>query len=285
MAESKGPIASAVILPTEAPVSPRAKRRQSSSSETAAKRARLSISDGAGSPTTLTAPRETKPEPSAERRTSSVVEERKRGQRLFGGLLSTLSQSTSNGQQKRRQEIEKRQQEKAKQQKVEDEGRKAEKLAKLKTIRKSEQIKFEEQSMRIRHSNMLAMAHFLCTKAEPKLYYKPWEMLPGDEERIKAQIDEAEATIAREVDDFRNRHPKIEEASATDEQMRESASQEAVGEPHTESASVSQEVVNPATTTTTDAQVSASAEEARNEAFELHNGEVVVEAEEDTVIY
>lgn len=76
-----------------------------------------------------------------------MVEERKRGQRLFGGLLSTLSQSSSNGQQKRRQEIEKRQQEKAKQQKVEDEGRKAEKLAKLNFIRKSEHIKFAEQSV------------------------------------------------------------------------------------------------------------------------------------------
>jgi hypothetical protein len=125
-------------------------------------------------------------DPNQERRKSSVVEERKRGQRLFGGLLSTLSQSTPNGQQKRRLEIEKRQQEKAKQQKAADEVRRAEKLANLKAVRKAEQIKFDEESvmrlqargrevrpdslqMRIRHSNMLAMSQFLSTKAEPKL--------------------------------------------------------------------------------------------------------------------
>ena len=106
---------------------------------------------------------------------------------MFGGLLSTLSQSTPNGQQKRRLEIEKRQAEKAQQQKHDDELRRAEKLANLKKIRKVEQIKFDEESvsrvkgpiwggllisglqMRVRHSNMLAMANFLSTKTEPKL--------------------------------------------------------------------------------------------------------------------
>lgn len=76
-----------------------------------------------------------------------MVEERKRGQRLFGGLLSTLSQSTSNGQQKRRLDIEKRQAEKAQQQKLDHEMRQAERLAKLKEIRKVEQIKFDEESV------------------------------------------------------------------------------------------------------------------------------------------
>ena len=68
--------------------------------------------------------------------------------------------------------------------------------------------------MQIRHSNLLAQAHFLQTKAEPKLvrlnentaleradlfqYYKPWELLPGDEDRIKSQVEEADRTIARE---------------------------------------------------------------------------------------
>ncbi len=76
-----------------------------------------------------------------------MQEEKKRGRRLFGGLLSTLSQSTPNGQQKRRQEIEKRQQEKAKQQKAADEIRRAERLAKLKVVRQAEQIKFNEESV------------------------------------------------------------------------------------------------------------------------------------------
>jgi hypothetical protein len=82
-----------------------------------------------------------------ERRKASVQEERKRGQRLFGGLLSTLSQTTPNSQQKRRQEIEKRQQEKAKQQKAEDEKRRAQKREDLVATRKSEQVKFEEASV------------------------------------------------------------------------------------------------------------------------------------------
>jgi hypothetical protein len=42
------------------------------------------------------------------------VEERKRGQRLFGALLGTLSQSSSTTAQKRRADIEQRQQTKLK---------------------------------------------------------------------------------------------------------------------------------------------------------------------------
>ena len=81
------------------------------------------------------------------KRRSSVQEEKKRGQRLFGGLLSTLSQSTPTGQQKRRQDVEKRQAEKAQQQKLDDEVRKAEKFAKLIKIRAIEQTKFIEESV------------------------------------------------------------------------------------------------------------------------------------------
>jgi hypothetical protein len=135
------------------------KRRQSSTSDSASKRARLSQDTSAGSPNALrespqaiesklkAEPEEKPKDLSQERRKSSVQEERKRGQRLFGGLLSTLSQSTPNGQQKRRLEIEKRQQEKAKQQNAADEGRRAEKLANLKAVRKAEQVKFDEQSV------------------------------------------------------------------------------------------------------------------------------------------
>ena len=75
------------------------------------------------------------------------MEEKKRGQRLFGGLLSTLNQSTPNGQQKRRLEIEKRQAEKAQQQKHDDEVRRAERLASLKKTRRTEQIKYDEESV------------------------------------------------------------------------------------------------------------------------------------------
>jgi hypothetical protein len=153
------PIASAVILPDPEPSkSPPSKRRQSSPSDSTSKRPRLSHDGSIGSPTTLRdspqpidpsrdAPPETKRDLISERRKSSVQEERKRGQRLFGGLLSTLSQTTPNGQQKRRLEIEKRQQEKAKQQKAEDEIRRKEQRAKLDVIRKAEQVKFNEESV------------------------------------------------------------------------------------------------------------------------------------------
>ena len=85
----------------------------------------------------------------SERRKSSVQEERKRSRRLFGGILSALSQTAPSGQQKRRQEIEKRQAEKAKQQKVDDEDQRAERLARLKATRKAEQIKYNRESVSI----------------------------------------------------------------------------------------------------------------------------------------
>lgn len=217
-----------------------------------------------------------------------MQEEKKRGQRLFGGLLSTLSQSTSSGQQKRRQDIEKRQAEKAKQQKLDDEVRKNEKLAKLKDIRAAEQINFNEESMRIRHTNLLAMANFLFTKTEPKLYYKPWELVPADEERLKFQLAEAAALVKHEVEEFYERHPtRRPNPSASEGKGSKSidASNETVGEPQPESASASKVQ----TDSTNNPVQGSSAEQERvvieKDGVEEHNGEVIVVAEEDTVIY
>lgn len=78
-------------------------------------------------------------------RNSFTQEDKKRGKRLFGGLLSTLSQTTNNSQQKRRQEVEKRQQERAAKQRIEDDKRRSERLAKLDKIRRIEQVRFDEQ--------------------------------------------------------------------------------------------------------------------------------------------
>ena len=89
-------------------------------------------------------PKHESPAPATSRRNFSL-EEKKRGQRLFGGLLSTLNKSAPNTHQKKRQEIEKRQQERAQQQWVEDDKRRTEKLAKLTPVRKIEQVKFDEQ--------------------------------------------------------------------------------------------------------------------------------------------
>lgn len=185
------PIASAVILPNPSnrkPSPPPTKRRQSSVSDqdSASKRPRLSF-DGSAQPPSLESPSDVRQtqDSNQERRRISVVEEKKRGQRLFGGLLSTLSQSAPNRQQHRRQDIEKKQVERARAQKAEDEVKRKERLAELSIVRKDEQVKWDEQSvrkttidlnmkltpsqMKIRHDSVRAQAQFLGTKARPKI--------------------------------------------------------------------------------------------------------------------
>lgn len=85
-----------------------------------------------------------RPDDSA-RRPSATLEEKKRGKRLFGGLLNTLSQKPTNNQQKRRQEIERRQQERLQNQRAEDDQKREENLKHLRVIRMQEQIGFEEK--------------------------------------------------------------------------------------------------------------------------------------------
>ncbi|CAJ2506042.1 Uu.00g001720.m01.CDS01 [Anthostomella pinea] len=152
-------------------------------------------------PTRSPAPKE----PSTDRRESAAQEEKKRGKRLFGGLLSTLSQTTTNSQQKRRHEIERRQQAKAHQQRAEDDKHREEKLAKLRVVRQVEQVNFDEQVMRTRHSNLLAMAHHLQTRSRPKIYYLPWELTSKQEDIIKDQILGAEDVVDKEVIEFKQR--------------------------------------------------------------------------------
>ncbi|KAG9240639.1 pinin/SDK/memA/ protein conserved region-domain-containing protein [Calycina marina] len=291
------PISSAVIIPPDQ--SPPPKRRQSSSSEAPSKRTKVSNDDGDSPSTARASPA---PEVSRHsslsaqsgkdldnipsRRKNSIQEEKKRGQRLFGGLLSTLSQSTPTGQQKRRQDIEKRQAEKAKQQKLDDEVHKAEKLAHLKIIREAEQIKFNEESMRIRHTSLLATANFLATKTEPKLFYKPWELLPAQKECLSTQAGDAKVQIEREKEDFYQLHPtRRPDPSVIEEHEANNASEEIAGEPQIESPSACH-----IQTDTTNILVQDSAAEQERasdekERAEEHNGEVVEVADEDTVIY
>lgn len=75
------------------------------------------------------------------------MEERKRGQRLFGALLGTLSQSSSSTAQKRRTDIEKKQQAKLKLQADEYDEKKKQRLEALMAVRRREQKKFDEQSV------------------------------------------------------------------------------------------------------------------------------------------
>jgi len=133
------------------------------------------------------------------------MEEKKRGQRLFGGLVSTLSRTTSSTQQQRRLEIERRQHEKAQQRRAEDEKRRAEKLEQLKRVRQIEQVKLDERAMNTRHSAMLAKARNLYTRSEPRLYYLPWEPTKEQEDIISDQVQAAEEAVDRERRDFKTR--------------------------------------------------------------------------------
>lgn len=105
---------------------------------------------------------------SADRRQSASQEERRRGKRLYGSLLNTLSQTTTNSQQKRRQEIERRQQAKVSQQRVEDDKQRQEKLSRLNSARKVEQIKFDEQV--VRQLLLRAITAVVLTRHGPDAY-------------------------------------------------------------------------------------------------------------------
>lgn len=74
-------------------------------------------------------------------------EERKRGQRLFGALLGTLSQSSTSASQRRRADIEQRQQDKLKLQDKEYDGLKQQRRDERVAIRKKEQRVYEEESV------------------------------------------------------------------------------------------------------------------------------------------
>ncbi|KAI9809418.1 MAG: hypothetical protein M1827_006854 [Pycnora praestabilis] len=316
MAEASITIASAVILPEAAePTSPPSgptKRRQSSISSNSSKRPRLSSTtdeiqrDHESTPPTAT-------ERPPDRRKSGQLEERKRGQRLFGALLGTLSQGSSSNAQKRRADIEKKQQAKLKLQAEEYDKKKRTELDKLLVIRRREQKKFDAQSMRIRHSNLLAMAQFLSTKAEPKLYYKPWELFPGDGERIKSQLADTEALIDKEVEEYEEEKNKNRSNDNITEQNTNGAvvvHEERNGEDSMEKMDTVGSENNPAeelssSTIPQEDNIVAVAVDTNNDEPSLSTltsvpppnheevqkengddgGEVVLEGEEDTVIY
>jgi pinin/SDK/memA/ protein conserved region len=147
-------ISSAVIVPQPedlSPTSPSHKRRQSSASySNSFKRPRLETqpqtsrdSNGASVPASATSPPRRKPSVTG----SGAVEERKRGQRLFGALLGTLSQSSTTTAQRRRADIERKQLGKLQQRDEELEAEKRRKREKLDVIRRREQKVWDEQSV------------------------------------------------------------------------------------------------------------------------------------------
>ncbi|RMJ25673.1 pinin SDK memA [Aspergillus sp. HF37] len=141
-----------------------------------------------------------------------------RGQRLFGALLGTLSQSSNSTAQRRRADIEKRQQDKLKVRYEEFDGERRKRRDDVVAVRRKERWLYEREEMRTRHSSLRAVAHFLKTRTEPVLYYKPWELRPEDEDIIRDQVDEAETTIFRETADFEARCPPEEDIDKSSRQ-------------------------------------------------------------------
>ena len=126
-----------------------AKRRQSSPEDARAKRPRLSA-DFSHDGQNASAKTSTAIDDRSERRRSGQIEERKRGQRLFGALLGTLSQSSSSTAQRRRTDIEKKQQAKLKLQAEEYDEKNKQRLEALMVVRRDEQRKYSKQSVRPR---------------------------------------------------------------------------------------------------------------------------------------
>lgn len=189
--------------------------------------------------------------------------------------------------------------------------RQSERLDRLNVARTKEQRRVDEASMRIKHENMKAIANFLTTSTEPKLYYKPWELLPEQDEQINRQREDTDALIDQELDDFdqvRQRWQKEDENGHTDqrndastEHVRDTSNDttqapETTPEPTPETAPIVEQapksdikatVIN----TPGDAEAQETQEQAAEEA-ERHRkdsiddtGDIVVEADEDTVIY
>lgn len=154
-------------------------------------------------------------------------------------------------------------------------------------------------------------------------YYKPWELTTDQEDEIQRQVDEAQAVIDDELDNFERRHdqeqhedrrssipvqqePAEAEPSKMDIEPEEQDQAEAAQQPQVEDQDQEQETEmegaeataqedepavavdsqpndSPATSAT--AVNEPDAEQDARDTMEDDHGETVVEAEEDTVIY
>ena len=158
-------VASAVIPPEEADhveqTESTLKRRQPSDSPHDSKRRRISQDDikNEADEAIPSPPQASQNHRLTERRRHGQLEERKRGQRLLGALLGTLSQSSSSTAQKRRTDIENKQRTKLKLQTEEENEKRKSKLEALTEVRRSEQRKFDQQSVCNIHETSCGRGH------------------------------------------------------------------------------------------------------------------------------
>ena len=281
------------------------KRRQSSASHDSPKRQRLS-------PSPDRSRREEHAAPARERRPVKPIDEKKRTQRLFGGLLGGLGQTRPVNSQAAKRRAEQEERRRQKEQELSE--RQTERLEILNVARTKEQRRVDEANMRIKHENMKAMSSFLTTAAEPKLYFKPWELLPEQEDLINRQREDVDVQIDQELDDFdqvrqswqnqdSNGHPHHQDTTSAHAQIApngtnhtaESATETAIlqdrDQDHVGAADPETEP-NPLSVTATE---TAEEKKAREQAAEDDDrqrkesiddtGDIVVEADEDTVIY
>lgn len=314
-------VASAVVLPDATPSSPNrrsptpsqtppetrtgTKRRQSSASHDSPKRQRLS-------PTPDRSRREEHAAPARERRPAKPIDEKKRTQRLFGGLLGGLGQTRSANPQAAKRRAEQEERRRQKEQELSE--RQTERLEILNIARRKEQRRVDEANIRVKHENMKAMSNFLTTTTEPKLYFKPWELLPEQEDLINRQREDVDVQIDQELDDFdqvrqswqnedANGHSHHQDTTSTHTQdapngtnhPAESATEPGVlqdqdrdhvatADPETEPNPLSASAAETIEEKEAREQAAEDDDRQRKESID-DTGDIVVEADEDTVIY
>ncbi|KAJ5894737.1 hypothetical protein N7495_006428 [Penicillium taxi] len=282
---SEGTLASAVAIPdpssirqsTEVP----SKRRNPSITDHESKRRRHSSqSDQASHPdlrVSLSAPQNMEKRPV---RKVGPSDDRDRSRRLFGGLLGTLSGTSTSASQKRRADIQKRQQEKLKSQVDEFDKQRKERRN---LIRRAESPFYAREAMRTRHAQLITSARFIKTYTLPSLLYKPYQLQPADRHLIQEQVKDAEDTIAREVAEFDSRYPP---ESFLPQTLPSVSALTSSSSPKTKSKNDRENMETMDTTKPSNVQAINDANRPTDEQAERDDdGSEVVEDNEDTVIY
>lgn len=300
--------------------SPSLKRKLSDSRHEERKRPRVDTDTvdyddkpSTATPSTAETPVSTNGSP-VNKRASSAIDEKKRNKRLFGSLLGALAQSNTktNTAHKKRDEIEARQRERLKRENEDQEAEKKRRKSELAQRRKRQQRHWEEEGQRTRHTNMRAMAGFLKTKTQPVLYYMPWELREEEQEQIRRQKEDVERLIRKELgdvgDDAEEEELEGKESGNGEQTMEEEKVVEPVstngdektkhdppedtGQDSAQLEVAGKETLDLSEKGTDEASATEGQSENANGSIDVdsakvddHNGEELVEGQEDDVIY